>query len=380
MILECFARAAGLALALVLLGGPQLALAQPQPRSWPAATSPAVVVVLDACPLSATGARMETALVAAAADVAMSLIAPAVSAVVNRGLDIAGRYLEQFADSYGASSTAVGGGRLLRIAGARAEPEAGCLVFVRGQLGSVATRPGAAVPANPAGLGAWQTQVAEINQKFLDEARRLGRSTAPRLLAAPEVYAEFGIVYRQFAVAAGTEPPILGQVALDPMFVRFGRSGAQRGASDEKSLVLTVTLSSLAPAAATPVTLLSQVFDIGRLAAPGAACRGAILPEAVRTLLDCRREILHEPEFHTLRSGGIVTVPRTGADGESSQFAVRDPVYLRAEVTLTEVQQAGDFARAIGEALRREQVADDASAKLLELVRGLLGAGRSPPQ
>ncbi|NKC31187.1 hypothetical protein [Falsiroseomonas selenitidurans] len=368
-------------LGLALAAPPAGAMAQEAApaRTWPAAASPAVALLFDSCPMSTAGARMESAGAAVAAEAAASVLATVAGVAVERAFEIAGRYLEQFADSYGASSTASGRGPLLRFAGERVEPDAGCLVFLRGRLTSMDLDADAPVLGLAPSQSAWKTPLDDLNTRLRQAARAARRDTALQVLGVPEVYAEFSLYYRQFTLAgpAGeAAQPLLGHVGLSPVVVFFGQSGAQRGRNDAKSLVFQVAMSSLAPGAARPVTLLAEVFDLGRLAAPAAACRAGALATNIREIMNCRREILHEPEFHPLLAGGHVAVPRIDAAGATTRLVVQDPVNLRVEVTLTEAQQSGDFIRAIGEALRRDQLSNDVSARLGEALRGMLTGPR----
>lgn len=296
----------------------------------PRASSPAIVVLANSCPLTAKTAGQNFAPLSALgitlATTSVSTIAPV---LVDATFDSFTNWLEERANELTASTTARDSQSLYAINPATARAR-NCIIFVRGGFGkskNLDKRTESAVT---------DAELAKI--KSVIETSRGTINFTNQV----EIYAEFALALRSFkSFDQTTDIPV--QFAVKPVFLSYAQSGAERNKEDDKHLIFTFQMDRI------PVeesdnktsTIFSETYDLGRIPF------GARFEPADLAHLDSTFVPIPRPSKRTIAV--------TDSTGNDTEIDVVDPVFVNLRVSLTETEEGGDITRAIAAALKENK-------------------------
>lgn len=330
----------------------------------PKAATPAIAFFADKCPVSQEDPRLES-LSVIVAGVATTLVNTVLPPILEVGVTRVADWLDARAMALSASTSATADGFLYtRSSDRNFVHRHGCLVFARGGFGTSTSTPS----------GTWTTGTFErVNDTLQLADKRL------RLASRPEVYAEFRLVYKRSEIepiegTAGAPRRLYNEIGLQPVFVDYGRIGAQREGDGSKNLIFNVTFDSrsMRLTEKDSPTFVNALVDLGRLRGTGG---GTTLRLA---------DLEHKPpQVFRIPQPAIVTVKdEAGKDvGRTDDF-----IPLTATVALTETDEGGDYERAAAEAIRKNKAdivksaADPAGQAFKKWINNTLGVKQDGAQ
>ncbi len=313
----------------------------------PKASKPAIARLLSDCPLTQRAAGTEMFPLAAVLGVAISALVPPAIDVITTGVS---EWLKEGASKRNASSTAVTDGMLWKVKSENVSPLPGCLVFVRGDITTV--KPASQTSQVSSKNESWSAGLTEtVNNRM--ELEKAGIY----LKDYPEVYAEFRIDYSEREISAdqinqalhklpGPLPPDVKQkytaftgMTLRPVKLAYLKSGAEKGSSDEKNLLIEVKLEATVLKNGTPESqvLLDHPFDFGKTPIPSNLKdeQFLVMPAAKGPLV---------PPFMETTSIGV--------GDKVVQLQSLNLVNLRGTVISTESENKGDVQRAFAKSIK----------------------------
>lgn len=339
----------------------------PAPVVLPRPAKDTAVFILDRCPISKQGGAQEgffAALGALLLPLAKSIIKP----VVETGIDLIARKLDQRALDMNASATGRSNGQFFeeRLVNndRKIAPSFGCVAVIRGDFISDNQSENVDAILRSAGAGkpgAWTAEnIADVNTALF----ALSRKDEPfarrvQISSVPEFYAEFPLEIvmadaavveaepdgdkkggAQRAVRSSGDLRVPTNFSLRPELVDYRVRGTKIGKAG-KQIVIDLSIEGVVATAEgeQKATLFSHTYDIGQMA-PGDRKR---LPHYDAPLAPAPSPAVVTKQY--------VAEGRTGAL-EGQTVAVTHLVPFAATVTVRELEKGGDFEKAIAQSLR----------------------------
>lgn len=326
----------------------------------PKAESPLVVGLFDSCPTASVGGQESAALLPIAGQLATAAISILVPPLINVATTRTADWLADLANQRNASSTGSASQFLWQMENSVARTTVGCIVAIRGHFSGTGSKH---APDSPKEKHAWTEADSE------QVSYKLKQAGLPALIGHPEVYVEFELSYPTIKFPAGqqfvddngkasggkldNDITIPTEIHVRPRRVSFLKSGAKRGSTKEKKLVVDLRLDVEIKhdGKKQSLTLIQRSFDFGNRRIPSDIVDHAFLGRApIRTVLPYPYK------------GAIPVVIKD----DVRHLATMNLIHTTAAIVVTETEAGGDVERGIAKGLQ-----DDAS-KISEPIEAYL--------
>lgn len=337
-------------------------------KTVPSAETPSIVLLTGACPVQrAYTEKSEDGGATLLFTLGSLILSPIIEAGSNYVVDSVTDYLKERQNALNASSTAKRPyNAFYQYKDSSFSPNFGCLIFMRGGLGTHNVENGTPLPSGKTAIG------LAVSEK------------TPPPIKIPEIYAEFHIQYE--ALTIEQRLPLFnanGSIAVDdagnnltttnkttmvrsfgirPVYLIYNQSGAKRNTEDWKQLVATITIKDRS----TPPSKKDAKPE----------------PRDYKTIIDFGK-IMHgitlEPKDLAHKQADMQAVPipsllpipsGNDANGKPLFAKIPDSVPITVTVNFTETEDGGDFERMLAEGLDKKR--GDISKTLVDAFQNLI--------